>query len=242
MPQSTPLSSFAAGTRDTVPMMIGAAPFGMIFGTLVAAGPLAPWHGQLMSAAVFAGSSQFIALGLVAGHAGLLVIWLTTLIVNLRHMLYAATLLPHVAHLPARWRWLLAALLTDETFAVMVGFYHRQPRAPLGHWYFLGSALSMYVNWNLWTVAGLLFGAAVPGLENLGLDFAMAATFIAIVVPQLVTLPRLAAAMAAGAFAYLWRDLPYNLGLMAAVFVGVAVGMALLRLRARGSMAQEDAA
>jgi 4-azaleucine resistance transporter AzlC len=242
MPQSTKLSSYAAGARDTVPMMIGAAPFGMIFGTLVAAGPLAPWHGQLMSATVFAGSSQFIALGLVAGHAGLLVIWLTTLIVNLRHMLYAATLLPHVAHLPARWRWLLAALLTDETFAVMVGFYHRHPRAPLGHWYFLGSALSMYVNWNLWTVAGLLFGAAVPGLEKLGLDFAMAATFIAIVVPQLVSLPRFGAAIAAGALAYLWRDLPYNLGLMAAVFVGVIVGMALLRLRARGGLAQEDAA
>lgn len=242
MPQTTPLSNLAAGARDTVPMMIGAAPFGLIFGTLVAAGPLAPWQGQLMSASVFAGSSQFIALGLVAGHAGLLVIWLTTVIVNLRHMLYAATLLPHVAHLPARWRWLLAVLLTDETFAVMTGFYHRQPRAPLGQWYFLGSALSMYVNWQLWTLAGLLFGAAVPGLETLGLDFAIVATFIAIVVPQLASLPRLGAAVAAGVLAYLWRDLPYNLGLMAAVLAGVAVGMALLRLRARGGAAQEDAA
>ena len=242
MPQTTPLSNFAAGARDTVPMMIGAAPFGLIFGALVAAGPLAPWQGQLMSASVFAGSSQFIALGLVAGHAGLLVIWLTTFIVNLRHMLYAATLLPHVAHLPARWRWLLAVLLTDETFAVMTGFHHRQPRAPLGHWYFLGSALSMYVNWQLWTLSGLLFGAAVPGLETLGLDFAIVATFIAIVVPQLVSLPRLGAAVAAGVLAYLWRDLPYNLGLMAAVLAGVAVGMALLRLRARGGAAQEDAA
>jgi 4-azaleucine resistance transporter AzlC len=242
MPQSTPLSSFAAGARDTVPMMIGAAPFGMIFGALVAAGPMAPWHGQLMSATVFAGSAQFIAVGLVAGHAGVLVIWLTTLIVNLRHMLYAATLLPHVAHLPARWRWLLAALLTDETFAVMVGFYHRQPRAPLGHWYFLGSGLSMYVNWNLWTLAGLLFGAAVPELQTLGLDFALAATFIAIVVPQLANLPRFAAAVAAGALAYLWRDLPYNLGQMTAVAAGVIVGMALLRVRARRHVAQEDAA
>ena len=98
----------------------------------------------------------------------------------------------------------------------------------------------MYVNWNLWTLAGLLFGAAVPELQSLGLDFALAATFIAIVVPQLMNLPRLAAAAAAGALAYLWRDLPYNLGLLAAVFVGVAVGMALLRLRARA--AQGDAA
>ena len=173
MARATVLSNLAAGARDTLPMVVGAAPFGIIFGTLVAAGPLELWHGQLMSLLVFAGSSQLIALGLAAGHAGLLVIWLTTLIVNLRHLLYAAALLPHVAHLPARWRCLLAALLTDETFAVMSGFYHRRSQTRLGHWYFLGSALIMYVNWNLWTLVGLLAGAAVPGLESLGLDFAM---------------------------------------------------------------------
>ena len=242
MAEQTPLSNLAAGARDTVPMMVGAVPFAIIYGALVAAGPMALWHGQLMSATVFAGSSQFIALGLVASHAGLLVIWLTTFIVNLRHMLYAANLLPHVAHLPARWRWLLAALLTDETFAVMTGFYSRHPRAPLGHWYFLGSAGGMYVNWNIWTMIGLLFGAAFPGVQSLGLDFAMAATFITIVVPLLASLPRLAAAVAAGALAHLWHDLPYNLGLLAAVLVGIVVGMALARLRAGSRAAQEDAA
>ena len=242
MSEPTPLSSLAAGARDTLPMMVGAVPLAIIYGALVAAGPMALWHGQLMSAAVFAGSSQLIALGLVAGHAGLLVIWLTTFIVNLRHMLYAANLLPHVAHLPARWRWLLAVLLTDETFAVMTGFYYRHPQAPLGHWYFLGSAGGMYVNWNIWTLIGLLFGAAFPGIQSLGLDFAMAATFIAIVVPLLVNLPRLAAALVAGGLAYLWRDLPYNLGLLAAVLAGVVAGMALVRHRARGGAAQEDAA
>jgi len=242
MTEETRLSSYLAGARDTVPMIVGAAPFGIIFGALVAAGPMALWHGQLMSATVFAGSSQFIALGLVAGHAGLLVIWLTTFIVNVRHMLYAANLLPHVAHLPARWRWLLAVLLTDETFAVMTGYYRRHPQAPLGHWYFLGSALSMYVNWNIWTVVGLLFGAAFPQVQSLGLDFAMAATFITIVVPLLGQLPRLATAVAAGALAYLWHGLPYNLGLLAAVAAGIVVGMALMRVRARDGAAQEDAA
>jgi len=222
-------SSLAAGARDTVPMLVGAAPFGVIFGTLVAAGPLAPWQGQLMSLSVYAGSSQFIALGLVGARAGLLVVWFTTLIVNLRHMLYAASLLPHVAPLPARWRWLLGFLLTDETFAVMNGYYHRHPDAEFGHWYFLGSGLAMYGNWQLWTLAGLLFGAAFPRLQSLGLDFAMVATFIAIVVPQLARLPHFAAALAAGAAAYLLKDLPYKLGLLAAVLAGVVVGTVLLR-------------
>src|SRR5262249_9746608 len=209
----TPLSTLAAGARDTVPMMVGAAPFGIIFGALVAPGPMALWHGQLMSATVFASSSQFVALGLVAGHAGLAVIWLTTFIVNLRHMLYSANLLPHVAHLPARWRWLLAVPLNRQTLPVMAGLYGPHPPAPLGHWYFLGWAGGMYLSWNVSTLVGLLFGAALPEVRALGLDFAMAATFITIVVPLLASLPRLAAAVAAGALAYLWHDLPYNLGL-----------------------------
>ncbi|RJG04726.1 branched-chain amino acid ABC transporter permease [Noviherbaspirillum cavernae] len=242
MSHPTRTSSFAAGARDTLPMMIGAAPFGIIFGTLVASGPLAAWQGQLMSMSVFAGSSQFIAIGLVAAHAGMLVIWFTTFIVNLRHMLYAATLLPHVAHLNARWRLALGFLLTDETFAVMNGYYRRHPDAPLGHWYFLGSGLSMYINWQLWTLVGLLFGAVFPQLQTLGLDFAMVATFIAIVVPQLNNMPRFAAALAAGICAWVFRDLPYKLGLLSAVLAGVTVGISLLHWRAKGDVEREGAA
>ncbi|MES2071067.1 MAG: AzlC family ABC transporter permease [Pseudomonadota bacterium] len=228
-PEPTRLASLAAGARDSLPMLVGAAPFGLIFGSLVTASPMAPWHGQLMSLSVFAGSSQFIATGLVASHTGMLVIWFTTLIVNMRHMLYAATLLPHVAHLPARWRWLLGFLLTDETFAVMAGHYQRSRDTHNSHWYFLGSGLAMYGNWQLWTLVGLLFGAIFPQLQTLGLDFAMVATFIAIIVPQLNRLPQFGAALAAGTFAYLLQELPYKLGLLSAVFIGVVVGIALTR-------------
>ena len=216
---------------------------------LASAGPLAPWQGQAMSLLVFAGSSQFIALGLAAGHAGLAVIWLTTLIVNLRHMLYAATLLPHLKHLPGPWRWGLGFLLTDEAFAVMAGHYARtartgagtgavplspiSPISPISHWYFLGSGLAMYLNWQAWTLAGLLFGAAFPGLSDLGLDYAMAATFIAIVTPQCASRPHLGAAVTAGVLALVFRHLPYKLGLLSAVAVGVAAGMLLMRTAAK---------
>lgn len=233
MPPSSAFSNFMAGVRDTVPMLVGAAPFGMIFGALVGTTALAPWQGQLMSLSVFAGSSQFIAVGLMAGLASALVIWFATLIVNLRHMLYAAALLPHVRHLSQRWRWLLGFLLTDETFAVMDSYYRKHPQAPLGHWYFLGSGLSMYANWQCWTLVGLVFGAVFPQLQTLGLDFAMVVTFLSIVVPQLRRAPHLAAALAAGATAYALKDLPYKLGLLGAVVVGVAVGMLLTQWRAR---------
>ncbi|WP_096717286.1 AzlC family ABC transporter permease [Paraburkholderia acidicola] len=216
-------------------MLVGAAPFGVIFGTLVASGPLHLWHGQLMSLVVFAGSAQFIALGLIAGHAGFAVVWATTLIVNLRHMLYSATLAPHVAHLPMHWRWTLGGLLTDEVFAVAWAHYRLHPPGSVGPYYFLGSGLSMYINWQIWTLAGLLFGAAFPGLQSLGLDFAMVATFIAIVVPQLVAIRYVAAAATAGALAFFWQGWPYKLGLLGAVFAGVVVGVLLSR---RGALSQ----
>jgi predicted branched-subunit amino acid permease len=87
----------------------------------------------------------------------------------------------------------------------------------------------MYLNWQVWTAAGLLFGAAFPGLQSLGLDFAMVATFIAIVVPQLVALRYLAAAATAGALAFFWQGWPYKLGLLGAVLAGVVVGVVLSR-------------
>jgi 4-azaleucine resistance transporter AzlC len=228
---SAPVLQGWAGARDTIPMIVGAVPFGIIFGTLAAAGPLSPWHGQLMSLVVFAGSAQFIALGLVASHTGLAVIWLTTFVVNLRHMLYGASLLPSVAHLPLRWRILLGFLLTDELFAVMTGRRMRYPDEPLSRWYYLGSGVAMYVNWQMCTLAGLWFGAAFPELQSLGLDYAMVATFIAILVPQLGRLPHFAAAVTAGAIAYLGQGLPYKLGLLVAVLAGIVVGLVLKRMR-----------
>lgn len=222
-----------AGARDTIPMIVGAIPFGLIFGTLAAQGPLAAWQGQMMSALVFAGSAQFIALGLVASHTGLLVIWLTTFVVNLRHMLYAATLLPAVSALPLRWRLALGFLLTDETFAVTVARRRQEGDEAQLHWYFLGSGVAMYLSWNSVTLVGLVFGSAFPQLQSLGLEYAIVATFVAIVVPQLGRLSHLGAAIAAGTLAWLWQGMPYRLGLLASVLVGVAVGLALSRLRER---------
>ncbi|HSY27349.1 MAG TPA: AzlC family ABC transporter permease [Burkholderiaceae bacterium] len=237
----TRFSSFTSGARDTVPMLVGAAPFGMIFGSLAMTARIAPWQGQLMSLSVFAGSSQFIAVGLMAVNTSMLVIWLATFIVNLRHMLYAATLLPHVRHLPLWWRGSLGFLLTDETFAVMDRYYWLHPASRHGHWYFLGSALSMYANWQFWTLIGLLFGAVFPHLQTLGLDYAMVVTFIAIVVPQLFKLPQFSAALMAGAVAYFLQDLPYKLGLLAAIAAGVGTGLLLMRTTAQDSAKPERA-
>ena len=154
---------------------------------------------------------------------------LTTLVVNLRHALYSASMQPHVRHLPKRWRVPLAFGLTDEAYAVVVQRYARSDQGTHRHWYFLGAALAMYCNWQLCTLIGVLFGQAVPNIDAWGLDFAMLATFIGIVVPMLRNQPQVAAALVAGGVALVCHAMPYKLGLMAAAASGIVIGVWLER-------------
>ncbi|MHC5348795.1 AzlC family ABC transporter permease [Metapseudomonas furukawaii] len=233
------ITEFTRGARDIVPMIVGAIPFGIIFGTLASGAGLSAWQTLGMSMLVFAGSAQFIAITLLGGGAGAAVVLLTTLVVNLRHALYSATLQPFVRHLPSRWRMPLAFGLTDEAFAVVQHRYAEPDDSPHKHWYFLGGALAMYLNWQLCTLVGVFFGQAVPNLAAWGLDFAMLATFIGIVVPMLRNKPQVAAALVAGAVALACHGLPYKLGLMVAALCGILVGVVLER-RYRLDLIRED--
>ena len=218
-------TEFLHGARDTLPLLLGAAPFGLIFGALASASPLGIVGALGMSALVFAGSAQFIALSLLGTGASALVVVFTTLVVNLRHLLYAASLQPQMARLPQRWRVLLAFWLTDETYAAVHHRYARDDGAPFKHWYTAGSGAAMYLNWLAWTAAGALLGQASPALTHLGLEFALVATFVGIVAPLLRERPSIAVALTAAVVALAARDLPYKLGLMLAAFAGVAVGV-----------------
>jgi 4-azaleucine resistance transporter AzlC len=219
---------FLAGVKDTIPLIVGAIPFGIIFGAAaVSRAGLSPAEALGMSLFVFAGSAQFIAVELIASGTAAAVIVLTTFIVNLRHALYSASLAPYMKHLPGRWLLGLGFWLTDETYAVVIRRWPQPDDSAYKHWYHLGSALSMYGNWQLCTVIGIAAGQTLTGLADWGLDFAMIVTFIGIVVPLLVDRPMLAAALVAGAVALMARGLPNNLGLMAAAVAGIAAGYVL---------------
>ncbi len=92
-------SEFLAGMKATIPLIVGAIPFGIIFGAVAVNAGISPMAAQAMSLFVFAGSAQFVAAGLVAGGAGLIIIILTTFVVNVRHGLYSMSLAPYVRKL-----------------------------------------------------------------------------------------------------------------------------------------------
>ncbi len=226
-----------AGLRDTIPLIIGTTPFAVIFGTLVVSSGLPPEAALALSVIVFAGSAQFISINLISGGAALPVIWLTTFVVNLRHALYSATVQPAMKDWPLPWRMLSAFWLTDECFAV----FERRLQSSDGQGalpYYLGSVIPFYLNWIAWTAVGAYLGNQIPGVATLGLDFAMIATFAAIVAPQLKALAPLAVAASAGCVGWLAQGLPYKLGLMLAALAGVAVGV-LLDCRSQRQAAEE---
>jgi 4-azaleucine resistance transporter AzlC len=223
-------AEFWAGARDMLPLIVGAVPFGIIFGTLALNSGLSVAGTLAMSAIVFAGSSQFIAVGMIAAKAGWLLVVITAFVVNLRHLLYAVSLLPYVKQLSQRWKVWLAFLLTDESFAVAIRRYETSDRTPLKHWYYLGAALAMYINWQLCTAIGITVGQLIPNATEWGLDFAMSVTFIGMVMPYLKTRPMVAAVLVAGVVAVLANPLPHKLGLMVAAIAGIGTGIGTERL------------
>jgi len=216
---------FLSGVRDEAPILLGVAPFGVIFGALAMAAHLPPIVGQAMSSVIFAGSAQFIAAQLFAGPATGFVIVLVVFVVNLRHALYSASVAPHVAHLGPAWKAVLAYLLTDEAYAVVISYYNRGGDASRKHWYYLGAGLTLWTGWQISTAAGILVGARIP--ENWPLSFMLPLTFIALVVPTLRQRSAIVAALAAGLAGYLTMGFPLKTGLLVAAIVGIGAGLSL---------------
>lgn len=226
-PSSTRRQEFIAGLKDTIPLVVGAIPFGFIFGALAVTGakPLSPAAAMGMSLFVFAGSAQFIGVGLFAQNIGLGLIVLTTFIVNLRHALYAASLAPYMKHVGHKWLLPLGFALTDETYAVVIRRFQEAPQNPNRHWYFFASALFMYVNWQICTLVGILVGQNIGDAASWGLDFAMVVTFIGIIVPLIVNRPMLVCAVVASLTSIATYTMPNKLGYMVAGIAGIIAGL-----------------
>lgn len=176
------LPDFRAGCVAMLPLWLGAAPFGVIYAVSALAAGLTPAQTIAMSLLVFAGAAQFTAVGMVAAGAGPLAITLTTLVLNARHLLMAASLAPHLGRLGPWRRLALAAGLTDESYAVAIGRYLEGRGSPA---FLAGCNLSLYLIWLLSAVVGTLLGRAIPDPTAYGLDLVFPLTFVGLLVPLL---------------------------------------------------------
>ena len=169
------------GTLAILPLSIAVIPWGILAGSFAIEVGLSPLESQAMSAIVFAGAAQLAVLGMLKAGIGIVGILLTTLLITSRHFLYSMALRKNISPLPLKWRLLLGFLLTDELFAVVAT--KNSQRHKFAPWYALGAGGCFYLSWNLATLLGVIAGETIPNLEQWGLDFAIAATFIALIIP-----------------------------------------------------------
>ena len=214
-----------AGVRACLPLAPGVLLFGMVCGAAAAGVGLTPGQSFALSWLVFAGSSQIVATQLFAAGAPGWVIVLTGWVVNLRFMMYSATLAQQFRNESRLARWLAGYLLTDQAFAVTLA------RALDGRrdipWFFLGIAATLWLLWQIASLAGIYLGALVP--PRWSIDFVVALTFIGVLAPLLRD-RALAAAAVAGGLTSVLLVLPLKLNLMAAALIGAGVGIGMERL------------
>lgn len=175
------ISAWLSGALAVMPLSIAVIPWGILAGSLALDAGLSVLESQAMSAIVFAGAAQLVAVGMIKAGMGMGSILITTLLITSRHFLYSMAMRPQISPLPLKWRLSLGFLLTDELFAIIA----KNKEKSLNRWYALGGGLSFYLTWNIASAVGILVGKNIPDLESWGLEFAIAATFIALVIPTI---------------------------------------------------------
>lgn len=174
-------SPVRSGLAAAWPICLGFLPIGLSFGVLAQKAGLAPWQVALMSALVFAGGSQFVAVAMFSSGASAVAIIGTTFMVNLRHLLMSSALSVYLGDAPRRFLALFGYGVTDESFAVNVARFRE------GGWNrFSALTVNQITNaaWFISTVAGCHVGQFIPA-GALGIDFALTGMFICLIVFQL---------------------------------------------------------
>ena len=215
------LSEARAGAVAVAPMLIGVVPFGLVAGAAPVAGGLGGWAALGLSTIVFAGASQLAAAEVLANGGSALAAVLVAWTINLRMVLYSASLGPYLRHERLRRRLGAAYLLTDQAYALSIARWSGggKPEARLS--FYLGGAVVLWVAWQAATIVGVVLGGAVP--DEVPLDFAVPLVFLVLLVPLVTTRPAVAAAVIGGAGAVAAAEMGAG---PLSIVIGAALGIA----------------
>jgi predicted branched-subunit amino acid permease len=219
----TPRSEFMSGVKALLPILLGVVPFGLISGAAVVQTKIPPASGFVMSLLVFSGAALIVALQLITTGAPPLVVLFSALMINLRFMIYSASLAPFLDRLSAGWKSLLAYLISDQAYAASITHMGESPFPEVSWLHFLGSGLAMWIAWQVSVGIGMFAGARLPAAWSL--EFSIPLTFLALAVLAIKDRFTAAAALVAGVVAVLAIGAPFKSGLVVAALVGILAGM-----------------
>lgn len=224
-------AAWRAGFQLGLPTLFGLGAWGMVVGVAMVKSGLTVLQASVMTLVVYSGSAQLASLPLIAAGAPIGVIFATAFVVNLRFVIFSALLAPHFSQLPLFQRFYLGHISGDLTTAL---FLQRYPRAvpERGKLSFLkGLLYPTWVAWQAGTFVGIFLGSAVPAEWQLG--FAGTLAILCILVPLVINSAALCGVLVAGVASVLAHGLPYKLGLLVAVLVGMATAIAVEEARGR---------
>lgn len=216
---------FLLGAKSAWPVVMGYGPIGFALGVLAVQAGLTPAETGAMSLLVYAGASQFIAVGMIGADAGLPAIAATTFLVNIRHVLMSAALSPFFRGVRRPLLAGLAFLITDESFAVSSTVFADRGEGDAS--YFAGLSLTSYVSWFLATLLGALVGGILQAPAAIGLDFALTAMFIGLLAGNLRSRAAVGVALAAGIIAVTTTSALGRWSVMAAAMAAATAGVLL---------------
>lgn len=207
----------------SMPTWFGVGAWGLVVGVAMIKAGLSLPQAFGMTFIVYAGSAQLASLPLIVAQAPVWVIFATALVVNLRFVIFSAILAPHFSHLPWRVRALMGYFTGDISVALFVQRYPDVTQAQGKLAYLQGL---VYPNWGAWqvgSVIGILLGSQVPA--SWGLGFAGTLAILCVMLPLVMNQAAVAGVVMAGLVALLAASLPYKLGLLIAVVLGMATAM-----------------
>lgn len=213
------------GGRHIAPNLFALSVWGFVTGVAMVNYGLAAWQAVLISFLVYAGSLQLTVAPLMALNAPLWVVFFAAMIVNLRFIIFGASLYPYFRHFSVLRRMVAGYFLTDVGFVLFMNRFRAQRPGRIGMYYgyYMSASVLLWLVWQVSTVLGIYVGSYIPGAWSL--EYAGVFTLLAIVIPMVRTHPMLVTVVAAGAASWVGQQLPFRLGLFMAIVVGVVAGV-----------------
>jgi predicted branched-subunit amino acid permease len=225
-------SEILAGAKLGIPVVISAAPFGLLFGAIAVGKGFSIFEAVLMSAAVYGGASQMVGIELFGDRIAPWLIVLSIFAVNFRHLLYSAAIGKHLAHWPKAQQAIGYFVLTDPTYAESERAIERGRRLSFA-WY-MGMSVPIYIAWLAATWIGAQFGRLITNPQAFGFDFLLPLYFLGLLMSfrsRALWVPVVLTSGAASILAYKFVGSPWHvsLGAIAGVVLAAIIGPAKAR-------------
>ncbi|MDZ7841644.1 MAG: AzlC family ABC transporter permease [Gammaproteobacteria bacterium] len=212
---------------DAIPLYVPAVPFALVIGLAIDTSGINPVIGWSSSWLIFGGAAQLTLISLLGAGTAIIAAISAALVVNARHIMYSAALVPYFQGQPRWMQWLGPYLLIDQVFAL--ASLRRYDEPDVFRAYYLAVGATFWILWQVTTALGILIGPAVPAAWRL--EFAVPILFLGLVVMGIDKHPKLVAALVGASVTFLFAGLPNRAGLLVGAVAGIIVGTIAERYR-----------